>query len=541
MKNLIINIFVIFFSLQLLAQPPQSALEDQNIEVINTFEAKLSEVEKISINPVLPNATNVDKTLVYEIPDKKIDLEYLPPKLRPVTVKKEELPKGYNGHLKLGYGFPNSPYGELGYQYVNPEKFRVGGFLMHHSANNKKIENQRFSNTEGKINGAYFLNRDLAIEADMGFESNQLHFYGYNPEFVTTNRDQVRQRFNKFKLEGKLVNLIENRQGINYEAGFDFYNLTDNFATRESSFDLKVQATKWIKDKHPINVGLRTDFSAYNDGVKQSLNNFFLTPNFTFHGEFFSIKAGLNLASHQDEFYFFPDAEVSVNLVGNNLSAFAGAGGDLYKNNLNSLSDYNPFVATAGRMDIRSTGYRNYYGGLRGSYKSIHYSGEIDYRKAGDLALFVVDPTDTLRFLPVYDSVEIFTLKGTVSAELNKNFNLILTVAQNIYSVQSNANTEAYGLPTLEGNLGVRYSAMQNKLLLKADAFVESGIIMQDENTITDQLGGLFDVSIGAEYYFMQNIGAFFQANNLLGNKRERWYRYPSYGINIVGGVTARF
>jgi hypothetical protein len=48
-------------------------------------------------------------------------------------------------------------------------------------------------------------------------------------------------------------------------------------------------------------------------------------------------------------------------------------------------------------------------------------------------------------------------------------------------------------------------------------------------------------LSLGGELFFSKNVGVFFDANNLLNLKRERWYNYPTFGLNILGGITARF
>jgi len=541
MKQYSIFTVLLFAPLFALCQPGSGngTLESDEIQVFNDFNATLAEATRVEILPALPKLIEGDKNLVYQIPNKKITLEYLPPKLRPLGAKKQEPEKGYNGYAKLGYGFPNSPYGELGYEYVNEEKFRIGGELNHHSANNKKNENQRFSNTSGELNGAYFLYNAHTIEGNIGFDSDQVFLYGYDPEVTPFTAEQVRQSFNNFNFGARYFNSSENRNGINYEGGFQFYTLTDNFATSESGIDLKATGTKWFAEKHPLNVTLRTDFSSFRDNGKQSLNNFFLQPNFTFHAKKFKVKAGLNLASSDDEFYFFPDAEASVNIIGNSIAVFAGANGDLHKNNLRSLSQYNPFIATYERLDVRNTASRSYYGGVRGNLKTINYEAQIGLKQVGDLAMFITDPTDSLRFLTIYDSAQIFQLKGTVEAKLGEKLNVTLTAAQNIY--ETNTETEAFGLPNFEATLGLRYKMLADKLHLSADLFSQSGNWIKDEDTITDKLAGVFDISLGGEYYFMKNIGVFARVNNILGDQRQRWFRYPTYGINVLGGISARF
>ena len=38
-----------------------------------------------------------------------------------------------------------------------------------------------------------------------------------------------------------------------------------------------------------------------------------------------------------------------------------------------------------------------------------------------------------------------------------------------------------------------------------------------------------------------ENLGAFLEINNLLDNNRDRWVNYPTYGLNFLAGVAAKF
>ncbi|MDZ4681527.1 MAG: hypothetical protein SGI94_13890 [Saprospiraceae bacterium] len=62
-----------------------------------------------------------------------------------------------------------------------------------------------------------------------------------------------------------------------------------------------------------------------------------------------------------------------------------------------------------------------------------------------------------------------------------------------------------------------------------------------NSNNEADNLNALFDVSVGADYFFTKNIGAFVNIYNLANNRRQRWQRYPTFGLNALFGITARF
>jgi outer membrane receptor protein involved in Fe transport len=49
------------------------------------------------------------------------------------------------------------------------------------------------------------------------------------------------------------------------------------------------------------------------------------------------------------------------------------------------------------------------------------------------------------------------------------------------------------------------------------------------------------DLNLGVEYRYSKNVSAFINFNNILNNKYERWYRYPVYGFNMLGGLTLTF
>ena len=375
------NIKILFFFLCVFSIPSllmaQEDLPSEEVEVIKDFDARLIETEKIDITPTLPKNNNNAKTQTYSIPSRSLQVEYLPPKIRPLAMKGDKLPKQYDGFLKLGYGIPSSPYAEASY-FRFQDNLSIGGQFKHHSANFNNIENQRFANTDVELKGAYYRDEGFAIGGNIGYTADQVHYYGYNDNINLDStgssgisREQVRQTFNTLKIGGTFFNGERTQGDINYKAGFNFYNTRDNFATRENGFDAFFGVTKWIADKHALNVGLRTDLTNFRNGdrsnadsLSQRLNNFYLTPSFTYHADAFKVKIGANLVAVDGDFNFFPDVEASANIVGNQFTVFAGAEGSLQKNTLRSISDYNPFIKTFGSLQIRNTDYNNFYGCL---------------------------------------------------------------------------------------------------------------------------------------------------------------------------------
>ena len=547
LKN-IFGLILLLTSVSLTAQIP-----DDEVEVVKDFEARLIESEVIRSNPSLPPLDTTSRRLTYSIPSKSLNVDYPPPKIRPVAMPKERVPPTYKGYLKAGYGWPSSPYGELGYQ-TGSDKYEFGGYLKHHSANNTaNIENQRFSESMVKLNGTYYLQEGLAVAPRVGYTLDEVYYYGYDQEVDTFSAESVRQRFRTIDFGVRLFNAERTRGDINYSAAINYYNMQDNFAVTENGVDIELLGTKWINELHPINVKIITDFTNLNDNFpgeqKQDLNNFYLQPNFTYHAEAFSIKGGINLVSHNDDFTVFPDAEVNVNVYGNLVAVYAGWRGDLQKNTLRTLSDYNPFILTrnvnAGRLLIENTSYNYIYGGLKGNLKVLDYQLEMGRKNTENLATYLNDPLDTTKFNVLYDDFNIFQIAGTVSAEPKKGLNVMANIGINIFNVAADTVptlVEAWHLPTVTFNFTTSYLTLKDKLRLKAEIYTENGVPYLDRvNTEVANLNGLFDISLGAEYFFSKNFGLFLDLNNLANNKRQRWNNYPTFGFNILGGISARF
>ena len=407
-------------------------------------------------------------------------------------------------------------------------------------ANNKDIDNQRFRETFGKLYGTYYFDQGFSVNGNIGFTSDEVHYYGYDHSVDRYIREEIRQIFNNFDLDATFSNSTKTQGDINYSAMIKLNTLNDNFASEETNFLLDAKLEKFFNEKNPIAVRLITDFTNFQDTATQDLNNIFLIPSYTHHGDNFKVRAGFKVASHDDDFRFYPDIEASANVIGNKLAVFAGATGGLSKNNFKNISDYNPFIES--RFMLRNTDYRHFYGGIRGNLAVVNYEIQAGFKDADDLALFLTSPgagIDSLRFDVLYDSVNIINLQGTIKAQPISNLEMHGTLGFNVYDMEN--EEKPWHLPALELNIGGSYLMLEEKLKLKAELFIQNGVPYRDLQGNVDNLNALTDLSVGAEYQFANNFGVFLDANNLLANKRERWFRYPTFGINVLGGITARF
>ena len=516
----------------------QPTLPDEEVDVIKDFEASLEESQKINVTPELPELDTTSRQLTYALPSRTIQMQYLPPRIRPLAIRRDKVDPSYNGFVKLGYGTPNRPYAELAYNNTKDAKYDIGGHLKYHTANRKSLENQRFREINGDLNGSYYFDQGFAVTGGLGYDFDEVHFYGYDNDTRSELREDVQQQFKTFAANAKFFNGVKTQGDIDYHAQFDLYSMTDNFASKEFGFDFEVGATKWFNELHPLTVILDADFTVFKDGETQTLNNFGVRPSYTFHGDIFKAKIGVNLTSSEDDFKVFPDVEVSANIVGNQLAAYLGADGGLQKNTFKSLTDYNPFLVS--RINPMNTNYYKFFAGVKGNLRVVDYQVQASYKIANDLALFVNNPMDTIRFDLLTDTVNIFNIEGTLEANPRKDLRLLLTLSQNFFDAKNEA--AAWHLPNLQFNVGAYYTTLREKLVVSGELFIENGVPYRQIGTnVEDSLGSLFDVNLGANYKMTNRIGLFLNLNNVLNNKRERWQGYETFGFNVLGGVTAKF
>ena len=528
----------------------QTDLPTEQVEVIKNFEATLEETEKVPIDPELPPLDTATQLQQYNIPQThQLDVEYDAPKIRPLAMRPDALPDKYDAYLRVGAGLPTTFLGEGAYGKFVDGQYDVGLNLKYHLGNfgGDDIENQKFRTVNVGANGAYYLPQGFAVGGKVNYNSNKIHYFGYNfDESGTTGVDaaDVQQHFNTIDIGANIFNGVENVGDINYKAGFDFYNLQDNFAGTENGFKLFLDATKWIGGTHSFDFGLAADYTTYKDTTTQKLNNFYVQPAFTFHGDIFNAKLGMNLVANNDDFQFFPDVEAIVNVTGSELAVFAGAKGDLQKNTYRSITDYNPYVSYRfPALTLRNTKYLDFYGGIKGNIKIIEYQAKISFKSVDSLAMYQVDdmPPNPLHrtFKVVYDNGNIISIGGSLKANITKTVELVGTANYNIYDMDT--QLKAWHLPALDINGALIIKFLENKLRFKSQVFIQNGVPYELPDGTSENLNSLFDLSFGAEYFLTKNFGAFVDVNNLLDNERQRWRYYPTYGLNVMVGVSARF
>jgi hypothetical protein len=529
------------FALNAYAQPGGGGtLPTESVDVVKVFDAQLLETQIVKQTPSLPALDTSRAKQSYSIEDRLSPIAYPAPKIKVRTMKPAtDNLESYNGYAKLGYGTPNAMYGEAHYTLLEQKTYNLFLSANHRSARAKTDTFQRFSTTGGSISGDYYLEQGITVGGKIGYQQKNLYYYGYDTLPERISLDQALQSYKTTSFNVHSYNTKRNTSDLFYKTALDVYLFKDNYAAKERGFDFNIEGRKYIQNKHAARIALRTDFTAKDDTSGTSnLNNFWITPGFDFHHKRFYVKAGLGILSHRDSFHFLPDLETFVDVMPGRLGVFGGWKMDYEKNTFKGLTSYNPFLSPYVTPFI--TRSNKYFGGVRGAISGIHYRVQVSYNQLKDMAFFVTDMSDQRRrFRVISDSATTMQYSFSLSGEPVKNLKLTWGAQYTTYDLVQ--LDEHWGLPTFSTNLGVSYGMLKNNALtLRSDVFVEDGIPYLDGLTKI-KTGTLADVNLGVHYQITKNIGAFVDGNNLLNNSRQRWNRYPQYGINVLGGITARF
>lgn len=515
----------------------QNELPVDEIEVIKHFDARLIETQKVPLTPRLPEPDTTVYRYQYQVTVTNPEIVYQPPQIRPLGLRPEAQEPGYRGLLRAGYGVPNQVYGDLSYLLIDRDPLQILIKGHHHQANHKKTDLQKFSDSGGEISGNYNLSPALNISGQLGYDYDRIHFYGLRENDNFPYVDEQRN-YKLFTAQFGIANTEPVVADINYRATLDFYNLKDDLAAKETGVRLNLRGDKVVARTHLIALDLIADLSTLNDSEqKQDLDNLFVKPTFAFRQRNFNITGGVNLALHAKETDVFPILDATFRIVGNKIMAFAQVDGGLNKNNFFTLSRYNPFIHQRIH-DIRNTVHRDYFIGVKGQVGKLEYSGRAGYSSVKNLALFEPDRFDYRKFQPLYDDGNIVRIEGEVKARPMSRLEVGASVSKLFYDLD--VQEKAWQLPSLQGSIFSAFYSTDKKLRVRADLFIESGAPFLDRNDESDNLKGLFDLSLGADYFVTKNIGAFIQANNLFGNKHQRWEGYTVYGVNGVIGVMVR-
>jgi outer membrane receptor protein involved in Fe transport len=255
-------------------------------------------------------------------------------------------------------------------------------------------------------------------------------------------------------------------------------------------------------------------------------------------------------ASATTKAHIYPVAEVKYSLFNDIFIPYLGLRGGLKQVTFKTLTRENEFLLTNVPLRNESTAIDAYFGFKGTLSKRMSFNLSASFARVNDRALFVTDTTFSVgnKFNVIYDTLNLTTLEGSLSYQLNEKLKIDALARYNSYSLLN--NSYAWNLPQWAAVIKGSYNLF-DKFLVNLDVNFEGGrkaLVYAMEEGVTLEngqyaktLGFIADINLGLEYRYNKRISAFVQMNNLASQRYNRWYNHPVQIFQFMGGITARF
>jgi hypothetical protein len=556
-------IILVFFGLNLNAQDDKSNnLEETGIIIYTEYTPVLKDANRMQFLPVIIDTAKIEPIFDYKVQPVLFKTNFKPTPITAASLSGESLKPLDNGLIKIGMGNYLSPIVEVYYNTTRQRNFSAGAFAKHHSAFGKvkNTANQKiFSGFNNNLVNAYgkrfFYSSTLG--GDISFKSNQSYFYGYDPNIILASgidkprdREEMEmQRFNKLKAN---INFISNNSSairMNFNSNLTYqYFFT---ASKDFQHKIKLDAdlNKLInQNRYGMDLGFVFD---NNHIMSIDYNEIFLdlNPYFKHYTENWQILLGANTTGELNadpvKYHFYPNIYFQHN-ISNTIIPYASFKGYIQNNNLEFLSDINPFINNYN--DYQVTNYAQVIDlGIKGNISRkvfFHLNG--NYSKIDNMGFFVNDTSTVLKnkFILEYTNVERFAGYGEIALNnLGEKLSINLKGHYYYYSYIKNRE-KPWHMPNFDISLNTNYK-FDSKLNFGINADLIGTRYAKEFDTdlsiIEKKLKPIIDISLYGEYSFASNFQSFLQLNNITGQKQYVWNNYMSHGFNFMLGLKYLF
>jgi len=534
------------------AQRNDSLIKDNQIEVIKNFKPVLSEAIKIPVNPNPEKPEYVKPLFSYSLPNAQYHVQPTIYTIKPLSLGTMLLPKLRGNYIKIGYGNFNMPLFEGYLNTTRNKNYQAGLFVKHLSGNGDENYNN-FSNNTAYGYVKKFTAKGV-LGADAYYHRNRVNLYGAPNDALTLSKDP-KFIYQLVDIKTNYQNYSKDSAGLLYKVDLNYYNFNNFEGFKENDFALKGRISKQNTDlPFELVTGLRFN----NNMIKNTVGDYYnyqriyfdLNPQLFMNSENFYLKAGFNSTINSDStnstFHFYPKAEGAYHIIKNKLTVYGGLTGWLDPITYRSVWTENPFV---NQMTLRNTSHNlEAYFGFKGELgQQTSFLISFNAAKIENLTFYSTDSATAEQIL-VYDTgkSKLSTISIGLQHQWNEKFRM--GIIANILNYKLTNVAQPYTRPQFETKLNSTYN-ISDKFLVKLDVIYwglrygrldakrTDGSIMSTD----DKMDPFVDLNFGVDYRYNKKLSAFIQFNNIANNPYSRYYKYPVYGINIMGGLTFTF
>lgn len=552
----------------------------RNIEVVRDYTPVIKEAGKINTMPELKDVN----TKKIEVDYKVWTSTYKPktdiiPSLDYALASQEENKYSREGFLRLGGGNYKSFLGELYTPIYNSDVALFDFYLKHNSSfgnvtlkkdnydvlSNDVLSKGLYNDNKARISFLRSIRiREISAFGEFGY--NRFNYYGLNSDMISFSEQ------NKDKEEPEYKNDDQKNSHLTAALNFRFrskdyieqwkYDLQTNWRLLKTHFDVaentiftdlaasyRMQESILSLKFQMYNVFVSTPEDGHIDFSKaKNFNNFTVlkfNPYYSFISEVGRLNLGLKASfgiNQGKNTAFSPDITGQVRVIDNIWYVYAGVTGDYKVNTLRSLANENIYLSPDARPEDTYIPLDIYLGTKLNIGKSVNTDIHIGYKIINN-QYFYVNKSDSTgmknTFDVVYDkNVGQFNCGAAVNYNFREKVDFSFKIGYNKWSLEK--QKEAWMLPAAQIGLGVSY-VPTDFLRFNINYDLEAGRKAKLGKDSSVDLKNFNDISLGANYKLMSFLDVFARFNNILNQRSEFWYGYPSQGFNFLLGLTLTF
>jgi hypothetical protein len=514
----------------------------QTIEITSSYKPVLRNAVKINLSASALAADTSRPRLAYDIPAQNLFFAYQPISLKPLALMQDTgLQLGVRNYVKAGFGNYTTPYIAAAVSFGDGKKSLVNLYGNYISSKGKII-NQDFSELKLKGTGSFFSAKN-EVYGSAGINANQYYQYGYDHTLHNFSKDSVSRKYQDFFVSAGLRNTAVNDFKVNYNPNVTAHIFSRENKINESSLIIEAPVEKKFGESISFKVAAianLTNLTNKATTINTSISNnlFQIAPELAYYSNMFTFHGGVTPSWNNGVLSVLPNIYGEAQLQHNVLMVQAGWVGRFINNSFRSLSTMNPYIADP--TFLTNTKEVQYYGGVKATLgKHFSFNAKAAFITYNNMPLFVNDGLYGNSFIVTNESkMNDLQLHGDMSLVSQDKFTLTAGLDLNTYTGLSN-NANAWGLIPVQLTGSFRWNAFK-QVLLKADVFTFSGVPVLLKNNTETKTNGT-DLSAGAEFKITKKFSAWLDLNNILDQKYQRWYNYPVYGLNVIGGIIAHF
>lgn len=552
----------------------------RNIEVVRDYTPVIKEAGKINTMPELKDVN----TKKIEVDYKVWTSTYKPktdiiPSLDYALASQEENKYSREGFLRLGGGNYKSFLGELYTPIYNSDVALFDFYLKHNSSfgnvtlkkdnydvlSNDVLSKGLYNDNKARISFLRSIRiREISAFGEFGY--NRFNYYGLNSDMISFSEQ------NKDKEEPEYKNDDQKNSHLTAALNFRFrskdyieqwkYDLQTNWRLLKTHFDVAENTifTDLAASYRMQESILSLKFQMYNVFVStpedgpidfskaKNFNNFTVlkfNPYYSFISEVGRLNLGLKASfgiNQGKNTAFSPDITGQVRVIDNIWYVYAGVTGDYKVNTLRSLANENIYLSPDARPEDTYIPLDIYLGTKLNIGKCVNTDIHIGYKIINN-QYFYVNKSDSTgmknTFDVVYDkNVGQFNCGAAVNYNFREKVDFSFKIGYNKWSLEK--QKEAWMLPAAQIGLGVSY-VPTDFLRFNINYDLEAGRKAKLGKDSSVDLKNFNDISLGANYKLMSFLDVFARFNNILNQRSEFWYGYPSQGFNFLLGLTLTF